>query len=152
MTDPLSEVISILRLRAVFMKSISGVGRWRVRYSESGQPSICAVSEGSCRLAVDGYRPLTLEGGDFVLLPAIPGFTMSGVEPVKPVRIDPRVTPSPTREVRHSTRGGPPVSAALTASRAAIASTAEWRHGIGRGARRGEAINPSGAAVPAAAR
>ena len=44
------------------------------------------------------------------------------------------------------------VSAALTASRAAIGSTAEWRHGIGRGARGGEAINPSRAAVQAAGR
>jgi AraC-like DNA-binding protein len=33
---------------------------------------------------------------------------MSGFEPVRPVRIDPKVTPSPAGEVRHGTRGGPP--------------------------------------------
>ena len=48
--------------------------------------------EGRCRLAVDGQRALTLEAGDFVLLPATPGFTMSGFEPVRPVRFDPKVT------------------------------------------------------------
>ena len=108
MSDPLSEVIALLRPRTVFSKRISGAGRWGVRYSAFGQPSFCAVLEGSCRLAVDGQRPLTLEAGDFVLLPATPGFTMSGFEPVTPERIDPKVTPAPTDEVRHGTRGGRP--------------------------------------------
>ena len=78
MTDPLSEIIALLQPRTVFSKRISGAGRWGVRYSEFGQPSFCAVLEGSCRLAVDGQRALTLEAGDFVLLPATPGFTLSG--------------------------------------------------------------------------
>ena len=108
MNDPLSEVIALLQPRAVFSKRISGAGRWGVRYSDFGQPSFCAVLEGSCRLAVDGHRALTLEAGDFVLLPATPGFTMSGFEPVTPERIDPKVTPAPTGEVRHGTRGGRP--------------------------------------------
>ena len=108
MSDPLSEVIALLRPRGVASKPISGAGRWGVRYSEFGHPSFCAVLEGSCRLAVDGYRALTLEAGDFVLLPATPGFTLSGFEPVTPERIDPKVTPARTGEVRHGTRSGPP--------------------------------------------
>lgn len=108
MGDPLSEVIALLQPRAVFSKCISGAGRWGVRYAEFGQPSFCAVLEGSCRLAVDGQRAVTLAVGDFVLLPATPGFTLSGFEPVKPTHIDPKTTPSPTGEVRHGTRGGRP--------------------------------------------
>src|SRR5262245_30690868 len=108
MKDPLSEVIALLQPRAVFSKRISGAGRWGVRYSEFGQPSFCAVMEGSCRLAVDGERTLVLEAGDFVLLPATPRFTLSGFEPVKPDLIDPKVTPAPTGEVRHGARGGRP--------------------------------------------
>lgn len=108
MKDPLSEVIALLQPRAVFSKPISGAGRWAVRYSDFGQPSFSAVLEGRCRLAVDGHQPLTLEAGDFVLLPATPGFTMSGFDPAAPVRIDPKVTPAPTGEVRHGTRGGRP--------------------------------------------
>jgi AraC-like DNA-binding protein len=108
MKDPLSEVIALLQPRSVFSKRISGAGRWAVRYSDFGQPSFCAVLEGRCLLAVDGQRAVTLEAGDFVLLPATPGFTMSGFEPVKPERIDPKVTPAPTGEVRHGTRGGRP--------------------------------------------
>jgi AraC-like DNA-binding protein len=108
MSDPLSEVIALLQPRTVFSKGISGAGRWAVRYSAFGQPSFCAVLEGSCRLAVDGAQPLTIEAGDFVLLPATPGFTMSGFEPTKPVRIDPKIAASATGEVRHGTRGGKP--------------------------------------------
>jgi AraC-like DNA-binding protein len=108
MNDPLSEVITLLQPRAVFSRLISGSGRWGVRYSAFGEPSFCAVLEGSCRLAVDGHQPLTLEAGDFVLLPATPGFTMSGFEPVKLERFDPKVTAKVLGEVRHGTRGGRP--------------------------------------------
>jgi len=108
MTDPLTEVISLLQPRAIFSKGISGAGRWGVRYSDFGQPSFSAVLEGSCRLAVDGQRAITLQAGDFVLLQATPGFTMSGCEPVVPERIDPKTAPSPKGEVRYGTRGGRP--------------------------------------------
>ena len=107
-TDPLSEVIALLQPRAVFSRRISGAGRWGVRYSAFGQPSFCAVLEGRCRLTVDGHGPLTLEAGDFVLLPATPGFTMSGFEPVRFERLDPKVMSTVQGEVRHGTRGGRP--------------------------------------------
>ncbi len=108
MSDPLSEVIALLRPRTVFTKGISGAGRWGVRYSEFGEPSFCTVLEGSCRLAVDGQPEIVLEAGDFVLLPATPGFTLSGLDPVAPKRIDPKITAAPEDEVRHGIPGGPP--------------------------------------------
>jgi AraC-like DNA-binding protein len=108
MKDPLSEVITLLQPRAVFSKGISGAGRWAVRYSEFGEPSFCAVLEGRCRLSVDGHADLLLQAGDFVLLPATPGFTMSSLEPGQPAYIDPKVTPAPVGEVRHGRRGGKP--------------------------------------------
>lgn len=108
MTDPLSEVIALMRPRTVLSKRISGAGRWGVRYSNFGQPSFAAVLEGSCRLSVDGQSPLTLEAGDFVLLPATPGFTLTGFESVTPERLDPTRTAGSTGEVRHGRRGGRP--------------------------------------------
>lgn len=108
MVDPLSEVISLLRPRTVFSKIISGAGRWGVRYSAFDQPSFCTVLEGSCLLKVEGQEAIALEAGDFVLMPATPGFTMTGFEPVTPERINPKVAPSPTGEVRHGRRGGRP--------------------------------------------
>lgn len=108
MSDPLSEIIGLLEPRTVFSKRISGAGRWGVRYSAFDQPSFAAVLEGSCRLAVESHPEVTLEAGDFVLLPGTPGFTLSGFEPVTPASVDPKLTASATGEVRHGTRGGRP--------------------------------------------
>jgi AraC-like DNA-binding protein len=108
MNDPLSEIITLLQPRAVFSRRISAAGRWGVRYSAFGEPSFCAMLQGSCRLTVDGHRSLTLEAGDFVLLPATPGFTMSSFEPGRLERFDPNVTSKVVGEVRHGTRGGRP--------------------------------------------
>jgi AraC-like DNA-binding protein len=107
MSDPLSETVSLLQPRAVFSRPISAAGRWAVAYSPFGHPSFCAVLEGRCRLAVDGQSTLSLEAGDFVLLPATPGFTLSGLQAAKPVRFDPKVTSAQLGEVRHGTREGP---------------------------------------------
>jgi AraC-like DNA-binding protein len=108
MVDPLSEVIALLRPGTVFSKLISGAGRWGVRYGAFGHPSFCVVLEGGCRLAVDGVEPVELQAGDFVLLPATPGFTMSGFEPAQPTVIEPELAASPAGEVRHGTADGPP--------------------------------------------
>lgn len=108
MADPLSEIITLLRPRAVFAKGISGAGKWGVRYGDFGQPSFSAVLEGSCRLAVEGAPPLTLQAGDFVLLPATPGFVLSSLEPATPRFIDPTLTPAPMDEMRHGRQDGAP--------------------------------------------
>ena len=106
--DPLAEVITLLRPRAVNSKVISGAGSWAVRYSAFGQPSFCTMLEGECVLAVDGQSPLTLLAGDFVLMPATPGFTLSGLAPAVPVFIDPLLQPAAEGELRHGRRTGPP--------------------------------------------
>src|SRR5688572_30985237 len=108
MADPLSEVITQLQPRAVLAgKVISGAGKWGVRYGKYGHPSFATVLEGSCRLAVEGQAPLVLQAGDFVLMPATPGFTMSGFEPVKPVFIDPKASHGRVLELRHGRQDGP---------------------------------------------
>ena len=109
MNDPLADVITLLQPRTVYSRTITGAGRWGVRYSTFGQPSFCAVLEGSCRLAVDRHRPVTLETGDFVLLPATPTFTMTGFEPARVEQFDPHVAArSALKEIRHGRRGGRP--------------------------------------------
>jgi AraC-like DNA-binding protein len=89
-------------------KRISGAGKWAVRYSDFGDPSFAAVMEGECLLTVDGQKTVHLKAGDFVLLPATPAFTMSGLEPVESRHIDPRATATHEDEVRHGTPDGPP--------------------------------------------
>lgn len=109
MTDPLAEVIALMRPRAVFSKVISGAGAWAVRYSAFGQPSFCTMLDGECVLAVDQQAPVTLSAGDFVLMPATPGFTLSGLEPAVPVFLDPRAAAQGSSgELRHGRPSGPP--------------------------------------------
>ncbi|QNK73341.1 AraC family transcriptional regulator [Variovorax sp. PAMC28562] len=79
MVDPLSEVVGMLQPGAAFSKVVTGAGRWSARQPFAGHPFFCAVLEGSCRLAFDGQAPLTIEEGDFVLMPANPGFTASSL-------------------------------------------------------------------------
>src|SRR5690606_33547687 len=46
--------------------------------------------------------------GDFVLMPATPGFTLSGFTRATPVLIDPHLAAATAEEVRHGTQEGPP--------------------------------------------
>ncbi len=108
MADPLSEVVRLLRPRAVFANVISGKGGWAVRYREYGKPSFCIVLEGGCQLAVDGHAPFAIGAGDFILLPATPAFTISSAGPAMPVVRDPDALPSDGSEVRYGDAGGAP--------------------------------------------
>lgn len=108
MSDPLSDVVRLLQPRAVIANPISGKGDWAVRYASYGQPGFCIVLEGSSLLAVDGHDPVTIQAGDFVLLPTTPAFTLSGFTPAPPVYIDPRVVRGGQGELRHGDQEGPP--------------------------------------------
>ena len=107
MSDPICEIIALLRPQAVFTKAISGAGCWGVRYASFGHPGFAVVMEGACRLAVDGEDEVVLEAGDFVLLPATPAFTLSGFDPVVPELVDPQEAANATGEVRHGRQDGP---------------------------------------------
>jgi len=108
MSDPLSEVVTLLRPRAALANVISGKGNWAIRYSKFGQPSFCIMLQGSCRLAVSGHSAVTLSAGDFVLLPTTPAFTISSVVAGPPVHMDPHRVAGGRSEVRYGERRGPP--------------------------------------------
>lgn len=107
MVDPLAEVVTLLQPGASFSKVVSGAGRWRVRRTDAGQPFYCAILQGSCLLAVDGHEPVTLQNGDFVLIPSAYGFVMSSLEP--PTSDDPDTSPVAllNGEFRLGMQGGP---------------------------------------------
>lgn len=108
MGDPLSQVVGLLRPRAVFANVIAGKGEWAVRFAEYGRPSFCIVLDGSCRLAVEGHAPVAIEAGDFILLPTTPAFTLSSSEAARPVLLDPADLPRDGSEVRYGEAGGAP--------------------------------------------
>lgn len=108
MSDPLSEVVRLLRPSAAFANIIGGKGSWAVRYSEYGLPSFCIVLDGNCLLTVDGHAPIAIGAGDFVLLPTTPAFTLSSFAPAPPVHLDPHAVAGGRGELRYGEQDGPP--------------------------------------------
>jgi AraC-like DNA-binding protein len=100
MPDPLSEVIALLRPRAPFSKLVNASGAWRVRRTEVGQVYYCLLLAGRARLEVDGKPPMELSKDDFVLVPAMQGFSMSSIDPVPPPGLESRPAARPDGTVR----------------------------------------------------
>src|SRR4029077_7743012 len=75
--EPFADVITLLRPRAIGTKVIEGAGRWAVRRSRMNLAGFGLVLIGECWITVDGHKPVRLAKGDFVLLPADPGFTIA---------------------------------------------------------------------------
>lgn len=107
MVDPLAEIITLFKPRAVFSKVIGGAGSWAVRYPRFGEPSFCAMLDGTCMLAVDGEEKVRLQAGDFVLLPATPGFTLSSDAMAVPIDIDLASAKEAQGDIRHGRQDGP---------------------------------------------
>lgn len=100
-SDPLASIVALLRPQTVLSKFVSGAGSWAVQYPNYGQPSFCLMVKGSCWLRLDAAEPFLIETGDYVLLPATPGFRMgSDLEAMD--RPTTRVAEaSPAGEIRH---------------------------------------------------
>ncbi|MGC4410113.1 AraC family transcriptional regulator (plasmid) [Rhizobium rosettiformans] len=106
MVDPLSEMVELLQPEALRSKVVSGAGLWRVDRVENGQPFYCAMLEGSALLEVQKHAPITLKVGDFVLIPAACGFTMSDVAGVQNDNVDPLTVTMLPGETRHGNPQG----------------------------------------------
>lgn len=90
MSDPLAQIIGLLQPNTSFSKLVIAAGTWAVRRSDDGLPFYCAVLEGSCSLSIAGREPITLDRGDFVLVPAAYEFVTSSTE-LPPPGIEPAV-------------------------------------------------------------
>jgi AraC-like DNA-binding protein len=84
LVDPLTQIVGLLQPSASVSKLVTAAGPWRLHRTEAGQPYYCVILDGSCRLAVRGHAPITLETGDFVLIPSAFDFTKSSPEPDLP--------------------------------------------------------------------
>ncbi|VWD19470.1 AraC family transcriptional regulator [Burkholderia contaminans] len=95
MIDPLAEVVTLLQPSTRYSKLVHGASPWRISRTVAGEPFYCAVLDGGCRVAIDGHPPIELLPGDFVLIPAAYGVSISsfelpppGVETAAPVVLD----------------------------------------------------------------
>ncbi|MEJ8859182.1 AraC family transcriptional regulator [Variovorax robiniae] len=97
----MAAIVALLRPQTVLSKFVSGSGSWAVQYPNYGQPSFALMLEGACWLSLESAEPFLMESGDYVLLPATPGFRMgSDLEALgRPtMRI---AEAAPAREIRH---------------------------------------------------
>ncbi len=107
-SEPLAAIVALLRPQTVLSKFVSGSGSWSVQYPDYGQPSFCLMTAGACWLGVADAEPFLMEAGDFVLMPATPGFRMgSDLEALKKPAA-PIADGSGTQEVRHGLQGDEP--------------------------------------------
>ena len=86
MTDPLAEVVSLLKPTGALSKVVTGAGQWRLRRTDDRQPFYCVVLQGGCSLASAGHEPVELGQGDFLLIPAAYDYTVTSTEAPPPGR------------------------------------------------------------------
>jgi AraC-like DNA-binding protein len=93
--DPLSRVVTLLKPAMSISKMVEAGGRWQVERRDVASTFYGAIVEGSCRVEVTGRAPVTLAGGDFILIPDLHGFRMTSevppepAEPGRPLEIGP---------------------------------------------------------------
>ena len=106
--DPLADVVTLLQPAAPFSKLLTGAGGWAIRRTEFGQPFYCALLDGSSRLLADGHEPVTLQAGDFILIPSAQTFTATSLEPATSMLVDEPPIQLPNGEFRLGTPTGFP--------------------------------------------
>ena len=77
-TDPLSDVLSLLKPRAYKSVGLDSGQNWAFRLEQSDGFMCLALVAGTCWIMVDGtYAPIRLNAGEFTVLPKAPGFCIA---------------------------------------------------------------------------
>ncbi len=76
--DPLSQILMLLKPKAVFWRMVEAHGSWTIRFMPSDIVVFGQLLEGRARLDRDDGAGLDLEAGDFMVMPAPPPWTMTG--------------------------------------------------------------------------
>lgn len=70
MDDPLTEIVTLLRPRAVLMTEIRGRGRWGIQFPAFHVTNFVIAAEGDCWLRLGQNEPRPFRRGDFLLQPS----------------------------------------------------------------------------------
>ena len=74
MSDPLTDVVTLLQPTARFSKLVEGAGNWRVDREGDGDPFYCAILKGECYFTINELPSVRVQAGDFMLIPAVHDF------------------------------------------------------------------------------
>ncbi|MEV5306463.1 AraC family transcriptional regulator [Streptomyces diastaticus] len=84
MSDPLTDLVGLLRPRTVLWKRIDAAGEWAVGFTAAHGVKFGVLTRGNCLLLADG-PPLRLNAGDFLLLCGPAPFRFASGPDVRPV-------------------------------------------------------------------
>ncbi len=69
MSEPFSQFLGLLRLRAQVFHNARVCGQWRIQMPDSGHSGFHMPTQGECRLIVPGHLETVLNTGDLVIFP-----------------------------------------------------------------------------------
>jgi len=75
--EPLTQLIELLRPRALDLKNLEGRGNWVLCFPADKNIVFGLVMSGSCRFEAAGHPSVQLDAGDFLLMSAPPPWTLS---------------------------------------------------------------------------
>jgi hypothetical protein len=67
-SDPISDVIGLLRPRRVLESGLRATGPWAIRFDPFPHVKLGGIARGECWLALEGRKPILLKEGDVYLL------------------------------------------------------------------------------------
>src|SRR4051794_5607785 len=77
MSDPLSDVLSLLEIRTARCKRFEAGGRWALRFPATPALKFGAVLAGQCWIVLPGEAPSGLGAGDTFLLASAPPYVLA---------------------------------------------------------------------------
>lgn len=83
--DPLSQIIELLKPKAVFWRVVEAHDAWTISYRPTNVVVFGQVIEGTCRVEREDGISFDLDAGDFMLMAAPPNWTMAAFDGGCPV-------------------------------------------------------------------
>ena len=83
-SDPIADVIGLLRPRTVLESGLRATGPWAIRFDPFPHVKVGGIARGECWLALEGRKPIVLREGDFYLLGNPPSYVMGSSLAIKP--------------------------------------------------------------------
>ena len=84
MTDPLSDVLSLLEVQGVGCSRLEAAGAWSLRFEPRPLLKFVAVLRGTCWIGLEGERPHQMEAGDTFLLVDAPAYVVASNPALRP--------------------------------------------------------------------
>jgi AraC-like DNA-binding protein len=90
--DPLTQVVRLLKPRALLWKQLDTRGPWAIRFPALEDTAFVLVTEGSARLQLPDRPTRTMTSGDFLLLTEPKAWMMGDSEQTEPIQFQPPQT------------------------------------------------------------